>query len=388
MSINTVRAAIVRATADGSITKAEAEAIVAKAKEGPLTKGEIKVIDAAYNAPRAIVTQAIGEGPNYSITAGGNRVFEKFLGLPSAVEATLTPARIAQLEARATALSTAGTLNFVANTLDAKNYVEHALSNDTSPPSAPVPDALYLSVLVPAGPGVDPNTVDSFYLRQTGGIAGFNLVAGPFSLQGEVASPVKNLIAAATSDGSLSAPEAQSIIAAATAGPLNNADVKAIVEAYEVPRMMYTMMLGEGPGYRTTPQADDAFHAFFAANSLPVGDAGQSILGRLSSLISFKKLTNQLEGKALAAAPANLDQMVSARLSDPQRTPSSSTIYVDASKREFYYAEQLLVRIFPKPEPKFYGPFSVDEPVPQIGVPGFGGPQPLPGVGQPGGRPN
>jgi hypothetical protein len=194
------------------------------------------------------------------------------------------------------------------------------------------------------------------------------------------------LIRAAKTDGSITGTEATAIVSAAETA-LTTADAKAIVEAYEVPKRMFTLAVGEGPGYHTTPDADKAFDAFFAKASLPVGDGADAVLGRLSSLISFKKLTNQLDGKAMAAPPANLGELVQGRLTGPQRTPTAANIYVDAGKREFFYSEQLLTRIFPQPVAQFYGPFSVDEPVPAIGVPGFGGPQPLPGVGQPGGAP-
>jgi hypothetical protein len=184
---------------------------------------------------------------------------------------------------------------------------------------------------------------------------------------------VQSQIKQAVADGRITQPEARAIIKEAEKGPLTTGEAKAIADAYEAPKRMHTMAVGEGPDYVTTPAADKAFEKFFERAGLPVGEAGQAVLGHMASLVSFKRQTRTLNDAALAGPPAKLEQMIQAPLHGGPVGGPSKQIFVDAGKREFYYSEQAMV--FPQPEAKFFGPFSVDAPVPAISVPGFGGPR-------------
>jgi hypothetical protein len=187
---------------------------------------------------------------------------------------------------------------------------------------------------------------------------------------------VQSQIKQAAANGRITQPEARAIIKEAEKGPLTIGEAKLIADAYEAPRRMHTMAVGEGPEYVTTPAADKAFEKFFERAGLPVGEAGQAVLGHMASLIAFRRQTGSLGTFGLASPPANVEKMVSASLEGGPVGGPYKQVHVDAGKREFYYSEQAM--IFPQPAAKFFGPFSVDAPIPAIS---------LPGMGTPGGRP-
>jgi hypothetical protein len=115
----------------------------------------------------------------------GVKSYQGPLGLPdvdmtAGAAAPLTATRLSMLTGRANDLMQNGTVNWGPNTLAENTYVEKSITANN------YPDAINISVIVPTAGTENPNRVDAFYLHQVGGIAGFNLIAGPFSLRGDV----------------------------------------------------------------------------------------------------------------------------------------------------------------------------------------------------------
>jgi hypothetical protein len=110
------------------------------------------------------------------------------LGLPAvdtgaAAQKQLRATRKDFLVEQANALLTAGTIDWRPNDLLAGvRFVDVPLTDNR------YPDAINITMRIPVGPlvpgqaGEDPNRVGSYYLHQTGGIVGFDQVAGPFDV--------------------------------------------------------------------------------------------------------------------------------------------------------------------------------------------------------------
>jgi hypothetical protein len=164
---------------------------------------------------------------------------------------------------------------------------------------------------------------------------------------------VNQQIRAATSTGVIGEDAAKGIINEAEKGRLTNGEVKVIVDAFEA--------ACRADPQTTTLMANYVFSEFFQKHRIPAGGAGYQMRADILSVVGAAHHEGRLWASPVTGEPPQMDKLIEVLLDGGSITHGGrpvSLALVDVEKKEFYYSQQPIV--FPKPEPRYYGPFPTD----------------------------